>query len=78
MHYRQGYQKGSGEILLYKGNNELIECGTCDAYILKKGVVAAPPLDHPILPGITRRLILKVLREDGSIPLKERVVTSDR
>lgn len=77
LHYQQGYQKGDGEILLYNENNELTECGACNAYIVKDGVVATPPLDNQILPGITRQLILKVLREDGSIPLEERTISMD-
>ena len=77
LHYQQGHQKGDGEILLYNERNELTECGACNAYIVKNGVVATPPLDNQILPGITRQLILKVLRDDGSIPLQERVITMD-
>ncbi len=77
LHYQQGHQKGDGEILLYNENNELTECGACNAYIVKNGVVSTPPLDNQILPGITRQLVLKVLREDGSIPLEERVITMD-
>ncbi len=77
LHYQQGHVKGDGEILLYNGRNELTECGACNAYIVKNGVVATPPLDNQILPGITRQLVLKVLREDGSIPFEERVITMD-
>lgn len=77
LHFQQGHEKGDGEILLYNGNNELTECGACNAYIVKDGVVSTPPLDNQILPGITRQLVLKVLREDGSIPLQERVISMD-
>lgn len=77
MHFQQGHSKGDGEILLYNENNELTECGACNAYIVKDGVVATPPLDHQILPGITRHLLLSVLRADGSIPVEERVITMD-
>jgi len=77
MHYQQGHSKGHGEILLYNDNNELTECGACNAYIVKDGVVATPPLDNQILPGITRQLLLGVLRADGSIPVEERVITMD-
>ena len=77
LHYQQGHEKGDGEILLYNEKNELTECGACNAYIVKNGIVSTPPLDNQILPGITRQLVLKVLREDGSIPLEERVITMD-
>ena len=77
MHYQQGYSKGDGEILLYNENNELTECGACNAYIVKDGVVATPLLDNQILPGITRQLLLSVLKADGSIAVDERAITMD-
>ena len=77
MHYQQGHSKGDGEILLYNENNELTECGACNAYIVKDGVVATPPLSNEILPGITRQLLLGVLRDDGTIPVEERTITMD-
>jgi D-alanine transaminase len=77
MHYQQGHIKGDGEILLYNEHNELTECGACNAYIVKDGVVATPPLDNQILPGITRLVLLGVLQADGSIPVEERVITMD-
>ena len=77
MHFQQGHEKGDGEILLYNTNNELTECGACNAYVVKDGVVATPLLDNQILPGITRQIALKVLRDDGTIPVEERVITMD-
>ena len=77
MHFNQGHQKGHGEILLYNENDELTECGACNAYVVKNGAVATPLLDNQILPGITRQLLLGALRADGSIPVEERVVTMD-
>ncbi len=77
LHYQQSQEKGDSEILLYNENNELTECGACNAYIVKNGVVSTPPLDNQILPGITRQLVVKVITEDGSIPFEERVVSMD-
>jgi D-alanine transaminase len=77
MHFQQGHEKGDGEILLYNTSNELTECGACNAFVIKDGMIATPALDNQILPGITRQIALKVLRDDGSIPVEERVVTMD-
>ena len=77
MHYQQGYAQGNGEVLLYNADNQLTECGACNAYIVKDGVVITPPLDDQILPGITRLIALGVLNNDGSIPVEERIVTMD-
>lgn len=77
LHYQQSHQKGDNEILLYNAENELTECGACNAYVVKNGVIATPPLDNQILPGITRQLILAILEKNGSIPFEERVITMD-
>jgi D-alanine transaminase len=75
MHFQQGYARGYDEVLLYNANGELTECGACNAYIVRDGVVVTPPLDEQILPGITRHIALTLLRRDGSIPVEESVVT---
>jgi D-alanine transaminase len=77
MHYQQGHSRGDGEILLFNQDDELTECGACNAYIVKDGVVATPVLDNQILPGITRQILLGVLAADGTIPLEERTITRD-
>ena len=77
MHFQQGHSKGDAEILLFNDNDELTECGACNAYIVKDGVVATPPLDNQILPGITRQLLLGALRADGNIPVEERIISRD-
>lgn len=77
MHFQQGYEQGANETLLFNERNELTEASACNAYIVKDGVVVTPPLDHQILPGITRYMLLDLLRKEGSIPVEERVVTMD-
>jgi D-alanine transaminase len=74
MHFQEGHARGLDEVLLYNARDELTECGACNAYIVKDGTVATPPLDAQILPGITRHIALELLRRDGSIPVEERVV----
>ena len=64
--------------MLYNDADELTECGACNAFIVKNGVVATPPIDDQILAGITRQIALKALRTDGTIPVEERVITMDQ
>lgn len=75
MHFQQGYAAGCDEVLLYNQNNELTEASSSNIYIIKNGVVITPKLDHQILAGVTRKLLLDILVEDGSIAVEERVVT---
>ena len=77
LHFQYGYEQGANETLLYNAANELTEASACNAYIVKNGVVITPPLDHQILPGITRQLLLDILRRDGTIAVEERAVTMD-
>ena len=77
MHYQHGYSQGNNETILYNADGELTEAAACNVYVVKNGVVATPPLDYQKLPGITRLMLLDILRKDGSIPVEERNVTLD-
>jgi D-alanine transaminase len=75
MHYQFGYARGNNETILYNQDGELTEAAACNVFVVKDGIVATPPLDYQKLPGITRLMILAILRRDGTIPVQERVVT---
>lgn len=77
IHFQEGYSSGNDEALLYNADGELTEGSSCNAFIVKDGVVITPIQDNQILPGITRRIILDSLRADGSLKVEERVVTMD-
>jgi D-alanine transaminase len=77
MHFQHGYEQSTNETLLYNEQNELTEASACNAYIVKNGVVITPPSDNQILAGITRHILLDLLRKEGSIPVEERAVTMD-
>jgi D-alanine transaminase len=77
LHYQQGIEQGNQETLLYNDRNELTEASSCNAFIVKNGSVITPPLDHQKLPGITRQILIDILRNDGNISVEERAVTMD-
>ena len=77
MHYQHGHSRGNNETILYNPDGELTEAAACNVYVIKNGVVITPELDYQKLPGITRLMLLDILRKDGSIPVEERVVTVD-
>ena len=74
MHFQQGFQQGVDEILLFNVRGELTEASACNAYIVKNGEVVTPLLDSQKLPGITRHILLDLLRKDGSVAVRERPV----
>ena len=73
----QNKDQGNDETLLFNSDDQLTEASSCNAYIVKDGVVITPPLDNQLLPGITRHILLDILRTDGSISVEERIVTMD-
>lgn len=77
LHFQEGHQAGMNETILYNSAGELTEASFSNVFIVINGAVATPLLDHQKLPGITRHICLESLRAEGSIPVKERVVTLD-
>ncbi|TCO78412.1 D-amino acid aminotransferase [Chromatocurvus halotolerans] len=75
MHYQQGHAAGAQETILYNSDGEVTEAAACNVFVVRGGVVATPPLDHQKLPGITRLMLLDILRRHSDIPVEERVVT---
>lgn len=75
MHYQQGQAAGAQETILYNSDAEVTEAAACNVFVVSDGVVATPPLDHQKLPGITRLMLLDILRRHSGIPVEERVVT---
>jgi D-alanine transaminase len=74
MHFNQGYEGGNNETILYNAAGELTEASACNVYVVKDGTIVTPETDHQILPGITRLLLISILRAHGSLPIEERPV----
>jgi D-alanine transaminase len=77
MHFQQGQDAGVHETILYNSQGELTEASTCNVFMVKNEVVVTPPLDNQLLPGITRHMVLDILRKDGVIAVEERIITMD-
>ncbi|MEP0201840.1 MAG: D-amino acid aminotransferase [Halioglobus sp.] len=75
MHYQHGHARGNNETILYNNEGDVTEAAACNVCIVKNGVVATPELDYQKLPGITRLMLLDILRKNGSIPVEERKVS---
>lgn len=75
MHFQHGHGQGYNETILFNAENNMTEGSACNAYIVKDGVVITPPLDHQLLPGITRHMLLDILRKYSDIKVEERNVS---
>lgn len=75
LHFQESQRNGDNEVVLYNADEEVTEAAASNVYVVKDGIVATPSLDYQKLPGITRYLLLVILRSDGQIPVEERTVT---
>lgn len=75
LHHQQAIDAGCQETLLFNQQDELTEGSSCNAFIVKDGVISTPPQDHQILPGITRLLLLQILRSHSALEVQERVIS---
>ena len=55
---------GAVEAILYRGE-KVTEGATSNVFAVVDGAVRTPPLSRRILPGVTRRLLLQLLRDAG-------------
>jgi D-alanine transaminase len=66
---QRAVERGCDEAVLHRGSR-VTECAHSNISILKDGVLRTAPTDELILPGITRKHLLQLARENG-IPVEE-------
>lgn len=72
---QKAWENGCFEAVLHR-NGRVTECAHSNVHILKNGRFITAPLDNLILPGVTRRHLLK-LCQSLSIPVEERPFSID-
>lgn len=75
MHFQQSVDAGVNETILFNEQNQLTEASACNVFIVKDKQICTPPLDDQILPGVTRKILLEVLRKNSDYNVFERVVS---
>ena len=71
---RDGQDRACGEALWFTPENCLAEGSISNVFIVKDGRLLTPPLDTPVLPGITRAIVIE-LAGQASIAVEERSCT---
>jgi D-alanine transaminase len=66
-------EEGAIETLLFR-DGKLTEASASNAYIVKNGVIATPPKDNLILPGITLDVVFDIVAR-AKLPIEVREVT---
>ena len=74
LHFQHGYENGDDETILFNSKGELTEAAACNVFVVKNQVIMTPPLDNQLLPGITRNLLLDILKKHSDFKIEERVI----
>lgn len=74
LHFQEAYEKGFDETILYNQYQQLTEASSSNVFIVKNGVISTPPLDEQLLPGITRNLLVEILKKYSDLKVEERVI----
>lgn len=77
MHFQQGQDAGVNETILYNAEGYLTEASACNVFVVKDNMILTPPLDNQLLPGITRLMLLDILKQDNKLKFVERAVHMD-
>ncbi len=71
--YEEAHQRGFDEAVLLNERGEVSECTSANVFAATAGEVHTPPLSSGCLPGVTRELLLDVVRVPG-ITVSERAL----
>ena len=65
--YLQAKRQGFADVVYLDARHDryLEEVASCNIFVVSSGVVRTPPLDGTILPGVTRRSVIALLRDRG-------------
>jgi D-alanine transaminase len=71
MHFQHAYSHDVAETILYNSHGQVTEASTSNVFIIKDQKVVTPPLDNQLLPGITRHIVLDILRTKTDYDVEE-------
>jgi branched-chain amino acid aminotransferase len=61
----KAHSEGLEDALLMNEKDQLAECTSANAFVVRQGKVYTPPLSSGCLPGITRQILLEVVPKTG-------------
>ncbi len=75
--YEDAHSRGLDEVLLLDERGEASECTSANVFAVFGNRVATPPLSSGCLPGVTRELLLEVIRAPGIQVVEQRLTLAD-
>jgi branched-chain amino acid aminotransferase len=70
-------EAGAAEALLLNTRGEVAEAATSNVFMVRGGTVCTPALSANILPGVTRKVVLDICKQQG-LPCDERIFRPDQ
>ena len=67
MHFQAGVDAGVNETILFNNEGMITEASSCNVFMVKDGSITTPPLNHELLPGITRAIAIEAFKQAGLI-----------
>ncbi|GFD67941.1 D-amino acid aminotransferase [Alteromonas sp. KUL106] len=67
MHYQAGVDAGVNETILYNGEGMITEASSCNVFMVKNERIYTPPLNHELLPGVTRAIAIEAFKQAGLV-----------
>jgi branched-chain amino acid aminotransferase len=74
---QEAQKKQAGEAIWMTTNNHLAEGSISNVFLIKDEKVLTPPLDTPVLAGITRKVVLELAEENEMESSEQRLVIQD-
>lgn len=74
LHMMEGVNAGADEVLLFNEQDELTEAAACNVFVVEGSRIVTPPLDQAKLPGVTRNMLVDILRNER-MPIYEETVS---
>lgn len=75
LHFQDARTGHYDETLLFNHNDELTEASTSNVFIVEKQHILTPPLDNHLLAGITRGLLIDILREHSELTVLQQPIS---
>lgn len=75
--YEEAHARGLDEVILLNERGEVSECTSANVFAIHGREALTPPLDSGCLPGVTRELLLEVVRQPGIRVAERRLTLED-
>jgi len=75
--HAEGVKDGFDEVLFVLDDGTVLEGSRSSVFMVRGGVLTTPPLTLPILPGVTREVLLEIARDEGLRAVEEPFTVAD-